>query len=323
MSHIDHTFSYLKKPKVSNDALYTEYREAWYDKPTNRESGEYPIHVDIETTTLCNLRCKMCFQSFDAPKPTTMDKSLVKKIIDEISGHSYSMKFQYRGEPLTDSNISDYIHYAKRKGLTEVMINTNGNLMAEDTAKGLILSGIDKIIFSVEGSNADVYNQTRIGGDFDLVVDNIEFLMALRDDYGYDTPRTRIQMVRTEDNASDVDAFLEFWKDRVDEVAVEDELDYRADVLDRTELNGWACPQLYQRLIVLADGDIVPCCRAISGGTGKQIVLGNVKIMSIKEAWSGDKMQMLRSMHESGKSHEVDMCARCGLRKDMVKKVGA
>ena len=321
MNHIDHTFSYLKKPKVSNDAIYDEYRDLWYDRPTNREPGEYPIHVDIETTTLCNLRCKMCFQSFDPPKPTTMDKSLVKKIIDEISGKVYSMKFQYRGEPLTDANMCEYIHYAKRKGITEVMINTNANLLTPGKAQEIIDSGLDKLICSVEGSNADVYNETRIGGNFDRVVGNIKGLIKLRNSLGYAKPIVRVQMVKTESNSTDVKKFLKFWGKIVDEVAVEDELDYRAEMEDRTVLEDWACPQLYQRLVVLADGDIVPCCRAIHGGTGKQVVLGNVKSISIKDAWDGLQQKAIRHYNETGMSHKVDMCARCGLRKDMVKRL--
>ena len=321
MKTIDHTFSYLKKPMSTTSAIYSEYRKAWYDRPTKREPGEYPVHVDIETTTCCNLRCRMCFQSFDKPEPTFMDKSLVKKIIDEISGHVYSMKFQYRGEPTLDQNLPDYIHYAKMKGITEVMINTNANLIDGILATKLIKSGLDKLICSVEGSNEAVYNETRIGGNFKTVVSNIKQLISVRDMYGYDKPIVRVQMVKTENNAGDVKKFQKFWGKIVDEVAVEDELDYRAENTDTNVLEGWACPQLYQRLIVLADGDIVPCCRSIIGGTGKQVVLGNVKDISIKDAWK--RLLSVRKIHEAGFSHQVDMCARCGIRKDMVKKVNA
>jgi len=252
-----------------------------------------------------------------------MDIGVVEatKVIDEISGYAYSMKFQYRGEPTIDNHLSLYIRYAKRKGITETMINTNGNLLDKDLSLDLIESGLDKIIFSVEGSNADVYNQTRIGGDFNTVVNNIKLFTEMRDTLGYTKPETRVQMVKTKDNASDVKKFLKFWKNKVDVVAVEDEFDYRAEIADTTPLPDWACPQLYQRLIVLADGDIVPCCRSIIGGTGKQVVLGNIKDISIRQAWNSYKMNYIREEHEGGRSHLIDMCARCGLRKDMVKKV--
>ena len=263
----------------------------------------------------------MCFQSFDPPKPDTMKREVVERLIDEISGKSYSIKLQYRGEPLTDKNIARYVRYAKRRGIVEVMINSNANLLNASKAEELIVAGLDKLICSVEGSNADIYNQTRKGGDFDRVVANIDQFVVMRNCLGYGKPFVRVQMVKTDKNSTDVDAFKWFWSPRVDDVAVEDELDYRAEVLDRTPLPKWSCPQLYQRLIVLADGDIVPCCRSIKGGTGKQNVLGNIKDTTIGEAWRGRKMLNLRITHELGNSHEIDMCAGCGLRKDVVKKV--
>ena len=321
IKHVDHSFHIIKKKEQPQTAIYQEYRKEWVRRPTERDPGDYPIHVDIETTTKCNLRCTMCFQSFDKPVQENMMPDDIMDILYEISGNAYSIKLQYRGEPLTDSFLPYAVKQAKRNGITEVMINTNANLLKGDMAKKVLLSGLDKIIFSVEGSNKDIYNQTRIGGDFDTVVENIKNFMDMRKELNLSHPQTRVQMVKTEDNASDVEAFLEFWKDKVDEVAVEDELDFHAETADTTPLPDWACPQLYQRLIVLADGDIVPCCKSIIGGTGKQVVLGNIKDMTIKEAWTGTKMQMLRSFHETGQSHDVDMCARCGLRKDMVKKV--
>lgn len=321
MKIVDHTFHYLKKPKPTTDPIYAQYRKEWYDRVTERRPGEFPIHVDIETTTLCNLKCRMCFQSFDAPEPKVMDANTVGGIISQLVGNAYSIKLQYRGEPLTHKDTAGFIYAAKRVGMVEVMINTNANLLDDKTARKLISSGLDKLICSVEGSNAAIYNETRIGGNFDRVVSNIKNLIRLRNELGFSKPIVRVQMVRTESNSKDVKKFLKFWGKIADEVAVEDELDYRAEIDDRTELKDWACPQIYQRLIILADGDIVPCCRAIRGGTGKQWVLGNIERDTIQSVWTGDKLGTLRDAHEKGKSHLVDMCARCGLRKDMVKKV--
>ncbi len=39
---------------------YAAYRELWDDVPRNKIELDFPIHLDIETTNICNLLCPMC-----------------------------------------------------------------------------------------------------------------------------------------------------------------------------------------------------------------------------------------------------------------------
>jgi len=318
-SFVDHTFNILSyNSRRDNEPEYVEYRRKWYDNPTNKIVGDYPLHVDIETTTICNLECVFCFQSFDKPEPMLMTDEIMDKILEEIDYDVCSVKLQYRGEPLTDKRIPEIISDMWGSGYQEVMFNTNANLLTQDMSKQLVEAGLDKLICSVEGSTPEQYNESRINGDFDTVVKNIQYLQAYKKSVGSDTPIVRVQMVKTPDNAHTIGEYHDFWKNIADIVAVEDMLDFEATEKDETELPNWWCPQLYQRLMVLADGDIVPCCKSLIGGTGKQIVLGNIDDMSIHDAWHGATLTRLRDMHKAGRSHEIEMCARCGIRKDVV-----
>ena len=40
---------------------YAEYRKNWKEFPSKQYVSEYPLLVDIELSSLCNLRCPMCF----------------------------------------------------------------------------------------------------------------------------------------------------------------------------------------------------------------------------------------------------------------------
>ena len=83
---VDPTF-YLKVVKSEEHTKeYLEYRRKWVENPKNFIVDDFPIHVDLETITNYNLKCFMCFQSYDPPKPLKMEFELFKKIIDEGVG---------------------------------------------------------------------------------------------------------------------------------------------------------------------------------------------------------------------------------------------
>ena len=65
---------------------YKEYRKNWTDYPKQQYVSEYPLEVDIELSTVCNLQCPMCFTITDEFKKRVprkfMDKNLFRKIVD-------------------------------------------------------------------------------------------------------------------------------------------------------------------------------------------------------------------------------------------------
>ena len=82
-------------------STYDEYRKKWEEYPKGFVLGRVPLHIDLEVTTRCNLKCVMCEHSFDPPKPMDLDVDLGKKIIKEFAEKGgCAIKFCYLGEPL-------------------------------------------------------------------------------------------------------------------------------------------------------------------------------------------------------------------------------
>lgn len=316
------SYFHLIKEKYENQTLeYREYRRKWNENPKQHIVGNFPIHLDLEATTLCNLKCFMCFQSFDTPNPYSMDFKVFKQVVDEgVKNGLCSIKTQYRGEPLLHPEMIEMVKYAKSKGIIEVMFNTNATLLTEKKSRQLIEAGIDKIICSVDGCTKDVYENVRDGAKFETVLDNITRMQRLKKEMGSKKPIIRVQMVDTPKNHHQINEYLEFWGKIADQIATEDMLDWNMEEEDHTLLKDFACAQLWQRLVILADGDILPCCRAIRGGNEKLEVLGNVKVNSISEVWTGNKLTKFRELHKNGESHKMRLCRLCGLRKSLVKK---
>lgn len=261
------------------DPAYLAYRERWTGNPKRDVVDRFPIHLDLETTSACNLRCPMCFQARPETRPHYgfMARSTFERLIDEGTQKGLcSIKLQYRGEPLLSEDLEDLIAYAKQKGVIEVMFNTNATLLDPERARRLIESGVDKIICSVDGHTPEVYNPIRVfpnrPGEFETVLDNIRGLRRLREELGSETPLIRVQMVDMPENHAYVREYTAFWMQHgADAVAIEDKLDYFGEFValskSRAEADArkkvypqFRCEQPWQRLFVLHSGKVTLCC---------------------------------------------------------------
>ena len=43
-----------------NDPIFKEYRKKWKEWPENFYTGDFPLHLDIEASSVCNLSCEFC-----------------------------------------------------------------------------------------------------------------------------------------------------------------------------------------------------------------------------------------------------------------------
>jgi len=316
---IDATFHYKKMTQVPHEQTpkYLEYRRKWEENPKKHIVGNFPIHLDLESTSACNLKCPMCFQSFAPPPRGFMDMGLYKKIVNEGAKKGLcSIKLQYRGEPLLHPKIDKMVRYAKKKGILEVMFNTNAVLLNEEMANKLIDAGLDKIICSVDGYTPEVYEKIRVGAKFKLVLDNIKNLQRIKRERAITKPAVRVQMVDTPWNHDQIDGYIKFWGNIADHVAVEDMNDWSDKSLKEVVVcREFDCPMVYQRLIVLYDGKVTICCGNIYG----KLVAGDLNKQSVEEVWKGSVMQKLRRHLADGESHRVQICAECGYRMTVIK----
>ena len=84
--------NFKKKISFKWEKEYKDYRTLWEELPTKRIVRDYPLLVDLETVSRCNLKCPMCptvTQEFEdkriAPfKKGQINVRLAKKIIDEV-----------------------------------------------------------------------------------------------------------------------------------------------------------------------------------------------------------------------------------------------
>ncbi|MBW1860478.1 MAG: radical SAM protein [Deltaproteobacteria bacterium] len=112
----------------------------------------WPTHLQIEPSTLCNLRCAFCPVTTGLGRPTgLMGFDMFKKLIDEVGEYVFLLLLWDWGEPFLNPSVYDMISYAKERNI-RIVSSTNGHLFSRgDHADKLVRSGIDSIIFAVDG----------------------------------------------------------------------------------------------------------------------------------------------------------------------------
>lgn len=300
------------------DSRFRKYREKWKEWPHKFYIGEFPLFIDIEVTSACNLKCPFCATTFRGKmiKKGFMSFDTVKKIIDEGADNNlYGVKFNIRGEPLLHQQIDEFVRYAKKKGLIDVYFNTNAVLLTEDIANRLIDAGLDRLSISIEGYTKGVFERYRVGADFERVLTNIENLQSLKRRHNVGHPKIRIQTVMLPELKNTFEEYKRFWADRADEVGF---LDYKEMNIKKKGIKyPWACPQIWQRMAIWWDGTILPCNHDDDG----LIALGNLNEMTIKDAWQSEKLNRIRDIHKRGIAHEISACDGCYLRDSEIMKL--
>lgn len=300
------------------DTRFKEYRRRWKEWPETFTVGEFPLFLDIEVTSVCNLKCPFCATTYRSSEIEKgfLSFELVKRIIDEGADNGlYGAKFNYRGEPLLHPDIHKFVRYAKEKGLIDVYFNTNALRLTEPVALRLIDSGLDRISISIEGYTKDEYEKNRIGSNFDTVLQNVRRLKELKERLGVSHPQVRIQTVQLPELIDRLEEYRDFWIPLADEVAF---LDYK-EMKDRKKglVYPWACPQLWQRMQVWWDGTLLPC----NHDDEARLCLGNANETSIKECWNSAFLSSVRQKHKEGLAHLLDACDGCYLRDSEINKL--
>ena len=313
------------------DARVREYRHKFENYPKQDTISDFPINVDLELSSMCNLRCPMChtlyieypsylaYKRGDASKFMTFD--MFKKAIDEaVQYHDFAaIKLNFRGESTLHPEIDRFVRYAGERGVLDILLNTNGNYPLELNLK-LVEAGLSEVAFSLDALNPATYPKVRVGGNFFLAMSNVFAMLQYKDRI-----RVRVSFVRQKANFGETEEFVRFWESMgVDKITVNDV--YNPAELMKKDLaivkyakpEKFTCPQLWQRLLVMDNGNVYPCCMAFEGP--EELRLGNIREKSLKEMWDSEKLEGLRDVHRRGDYQSLAPCSKCTYPKSPVEE---
>jgi len=295
------------------DLEFFWYRFRWNWVAKHDTVLAFPLHVDIETTDACNLKCIMCVHGTEGVPDTGMiDMGFAKRLIDQVAeGGAKSIKLNWRGEPALHKGLEELVAYAKQRGILEVQVNTNGIPFNEQRIRSLIDSGIDRIIFSMDGATKETYERIRVGASFERLMKNIQRFHEIRSERGLAKPFIRIQMVKMKDNQEEVDRFVAMWKGIADDIAVKDVTDRGQGGAffagNQVAVGRRRCNQPWQRMVVAWNGRVFPCC----SDWHQAYQIGDATQQTLKEIWKGHRMEEMRRINREGRLDDYEPCKSC------------
>lgn len=293
---------------------FEEYRYLWELVSRKPYLTNFPLHLDVELTAQCNLRCKMCFQQHLRGKRPIMAEEVFYKIVDEgVEQGLCAMKLQSRGESLLHPKIIDLLAYAKQKGILDVHLTTNGLLLNDESIKGMVESGLDLFILSFDAAHAEASSMP-IEEYTRFMQDTVKRVHQTRKAVESSGLKIRIQTCITdytpariaEEAQKNKALFPEADIVLINPIYSSHEEDPHLLSLD--EYDFYPCSYLWQRLTIYADGSVTTCSRDYNCKFNR---IGNVKTSTVGELWHSAAMADLRVRHLNGRRQDFHICAVC------------
>jgi MoaA/NifB/PqqE/SkfB family radical SAM enzyme len=290
-----------------------------------------PRHLQIETVNgYCTARCTICMIKKLNRKREIMNDETFTKILEKF--HPYRQHFQYLtlhglGEPLLDKHLTVKVKIAKEMEFRGTGFATNCTELNEITALQLISAGLDTIICSIDGFRKDTHESIRVGTNFEQVVNNVTKFIELRNKIG--STRIIIRFIRQKTNYSEWPKFFTYWSGKLnrdfgDEVVKFDvhncanELsDYeKMDIYGEINNQGLVCQDIFERILIYANGEIGFCCGDVNGF----FKLGNVLQDDPIEIYNNYPFSAYRVKMKEGKISELEHCKDCSISRSRLLK---
>ena len=197
-----------------------------------------------------------------------------------------------------------------------MFLSTNLAVDAVERVRALARSGIDEIVCSLDGATPETYPVYRVGGDFGVVLANLEALTAERRTLAPAGPRVRLQFLLFRHNESERAAFRELarrfrvgYEIKVASARKGEEAWLPEDPSlrrrEREADHGW-CSRPFNHTTILSDGTVVPCCKDANG----KHALGNAAAAPFAEVWGGEAFRKFRADLMQDKA-SIPLCRWC------------
>jgi radical SAM protein with 4Fe4S-binding SPASM domain len=273
---------------------YLDYRQMWAGAgPANIPA--FPIHIDFELIDECNMRCGFCPRNqtthpdlpYEINTKAKISDELMRKVIAESGERGLqSVNFAF-GEPMLDERLFDWVRDFHRAGIVDTRVITNGLLLGKNIDK-IFDSGLVNLFVSLDAADKAMHTQQR-GYGYDKIVANLKALLAEKERRKSIFPIVRVSFVDTGRSHHQLEEFRKLWADVVDHIDIQ-----MYQNLGKFAPSGskklWACNDPFRRVSVTADGNIIPCCTF----HGKLLPVGNIANDTILEAWTSERMAMVR-----------------------------
>jgi len=273
-----------------------------------------PKFIQMETVTKCNAKCEFCPQNEIVRDPARMPLETWQKIVDDTRGMGITYRPFLTNEPFVDTRMPEIVRYIKDNDPTaRVEFNTNGELVTEQMSIDLLEAGVDIMRFSIDGLSRETYEPSRLGVNYDKVMERTQRFLQLWDEGGYrDKVFTEVRMIEVPENQHEVQAYRDFWQPKCTEVLITQLYQWPWTGQQRHDVVLKPCLKVLDELFFYSNGNATVCCWDVH----ERAVVGNVLEQSVMEIWESYAANCLRDLLDDGRRDLIHLCSRCNAYQD-------
>ncbi len=206
-------------------------------------------------------------------------------------------------------------------------ISTNGHFMNEDNAGKTVVSGLDRIIISLDGTTPEIYRKYRVKGNFHEVIQGIKNLVEAKKLIKSDTPFIILQFIVFRHNQHQIKEVIQLGKILgVNKVKLKTAqlYDFEHGHTMLTDLGSFAryrkageeyiikgkmhnrCRRIWTIGVVTTDGNMTPCCY----DKNAKYSMGKLTDNSVRDLWKSPAFMKyrFRLLHNR---KTTDICSNC------------
>lgn len=316
----------------------------------------YPPYLEVEVTTRCNLKCKMCEHTYWSEPNRDMTFEEFKSIVDQFPKLKW-IGLTGIGESFLNRDFMKMLRYVKSKNIYVELFDTF-YFIDSKTAKELIELGIDHFIISFDGATKETYEKIRVGSNFERVTSNVRNLIQLKREMKKHFPELTFHYIISKLNIDEMPQYIELASSISQGESTVVQLtrmthkfketsdlfvEIPEEIIQTTERKA---KELGVRLIwnrdvpkvkppvnkctvwmmpfIFVTGHVVPCCGTNQAGRRdfqKATALGNIFEQNFRDIWNGEKYRILRRMLRQGKVPlSCNDCSAFEIRKEIINK---
>ncbi len=288
-----------------------------------------PFSLSIEPTTACNLGCPECpsgLKQFTRPSGK-LNLELHKTMLDQVKDTVFYINYYFQGEPFLHPQFLKLIQDAKQQKIYTAT-STNAHFINEEKAEEIVKSGLDRLIISLDGLTQETYENYRVHGELNKVIEGTQHLILVKEKLKSTTPHLIFQFLAVKPNEHEIDDVFKFGKEMgIDEIRIKTAqlYDYKNgnplmpdnEKYSRYKLQkdgtyrikhalGNHCWRMWSSSVLTWDGKVVPCCF----DKDAKHVLGTLENTSFNDIWYSDAYRSFRKAVLTERN-QIDICTNC------------
>ncbi|HTY43626.1 MAG TPA: SPASM domain-containing protein, partial [Patescibacteria group bacterium] len=178
----------------------------------------FPPFLEIEHTTMCGFKCKICEHTYWKEPSANMSFEKFKELYDQF-GKLKWIGLTGIGSSYLNPDFHRIVAYCKSKGTIVELMDHFATFRDENQIKELLEIGPDFQFVSIYGATKKTSEEVCVGSDFDKVIKNVRTFVELKKKMKKRFPLLSFHYIVTKKSKDEIFQFLDFVKSLDTEIA--------------------------------------------------------------------------------------------------------